>query len=212
MNIEKLMANLEKNGIKPYFVETKQEVVPLVKTLISKGESVSNGGSQSLKETGVMDLLNCGDYDFIDRTGLQGEELRQAYVRAFGCDTFFCSSNAVTENGELYNVDGNSNRVACIVYGPKQVIMVVGKNKFVKDINEAINRVKTIAAPANTIRLSCATPCQKTGKCISLTDEDSQICDGCGSEQRICCNYVVSARQRHKDRIKVIIVNENLGY
>lgn len=212
MNIEKVMANLEKNGIKPYFVETKQEVVPLVKTLISKGESVSNGGSQSLKETGVMDLLNCGDYDFIDRTGLQGEELRQAYVRAFGCDTFFCSSNAVTENGELYNVDGNSNRVACIVYGPKQVIMVVGKNKIVKDINEAINRVKTVAAPANTIRLSCATPCQKTGKCISLTDEGSQICDGCGSEQRICCNYVVSARQRHKDRIKVIIVNENLGY
>lgn len=212
MNIEKVMANLEKNGIKPYFVETKQEVVPLVKTLISKGESVSNGGSQSLKEAGVMDLLNCGDYDFIDRTGLQGEELRQAYIRAFGCDTFFCSSNAVTEKGELYNVDGNSNRVACIVYGPKQVIMVVGKNKIVKDINEAINRVKTVAAPANTVRLDCATPCQKTGKCISLTNEDSQICDGCGSEQRICCNYVVSAHQRHKDRIKVIIVNENLGY
>lgn len=212
MNIEKVMSNLEKNGIKPYFVETKQEVVPLVKTLISKGESVSNGGSQSLKEAGIMDLLNCGDYDFIDRTGLQGEELRQAYIRAFGCDTFFCSSNAVTEKGELYNVDGNSNRVACIVYGPKQVIMVVGKNKIVKDINEAINRVKTVAAPANTVRLDCATPCQKTGKCISLTNEDSQICDGCGSEQRICCNYVVSAHQRHKDRIKVIIVNENLGY
>lgn len=212
MNIEKVMANLEKNGIKPYFVETKQEVVPLVKTLICKGESVSNGGSQSLKEAGIMDLLNCGDYDFIDRTGLQGEELRQAYIRAFGCDTFFCSSNAVTEKGELYNVDGNSNRVACIVYGPKQVIMVVGKNKIVKDINEAINRVKTVAAPANTVRLDCATPCQKTGKCISLNNEDSLICDGCGSEQRICCNYVVSAHQRHKDRIKVIIVNENLGY
>lgn len=212
MDINKVMENLEKNGIKPYFVQTREEVVPLVKTLIKKGESVSNGGSQSLKETGVMDLLNCGDYDFIDRTGLEGEELRQAYIRAFGCDTFFCSSNAVTENGELYNVDGNSNRVACIVYGPKQVIMVVGVNKIVKDINEAINRVKTVAAPANTVRLSCKTPCQATGKCVSLNKESPLICDGCASEQRVCCNYVVSAKQRHKNRIKVILVNENLGY
>lgn len=212
MDINKVMENLEKNGIKPYFVQTREEVVPLVKTLIKKGESVSNGGSQSLKETGVMDLLNCGDYDFIDRTGLEGEELRQAYIRAFGCDTFFCSSNAVTENGELYNVDGNSNRVACIVYGPRQVIMVVGVNKIVKDINEAINRVKTVAAPANTVRLSCKTPCQATGKCVSLNKESPLICDGCASEQRVCCNYVVSAKQRHKDRIKIIIVNENLGY
>ena len=212
MDINKVMENLEKNGIKPYFVQTREEVVPLVKTLIKKGESVSNGGSQSLKETGVMDLLNCGDYDFIDRTGLEGEELRQAYIRAFGCDTFFCSSNAVTENGELYNVDGNSNRVACIVYGPKQVIMVVGVNKIVKDINEAINRVKTVAAPSNTVRLSCKTPCQATGKCVSLNKESPLICDGCASEQRVCCNYVVSAKQRHKDRIKVILVNENLGY
>ena len=212
MDINKVMENLEKNGIKPYFVQTREEVVPLVKTLIKKGESVSNGGSQSLKETGVMDLLNCGDYNFIDRTGLEGEELRQAYIRAFGCDTFFCSSNAVTENGELYNVDGNSNRVACIVYGPKQVIMVVGVNKIVKDINEAINRVKTVAAPSNTVRLSCKTPCQVTGKCVSLNKESPLICDGCASEQRVCCNYVVSAKQRHKDRIKVILVNENLGY
>lgn len=212
MDIKKTMENLEKNGIKPYFVETKEEVVALVKTLISKGESVSNGGSQSLKETGVMELLNSGDYEFIDRTGLEGEELRQAYIRAFGCDTFFCSSNAVTENGELYNVDGNSNRVACIVYGPRQVIMVVGVNKIVKDINEAIIRVKEKAAPPNTKRLSCKTPCAVTGKCVSLSKENPMICDGCASPQRICCNYVVSAKQRHKDRIKIILVNENLGY
>lgn len=212
MDIKKTMDNLEKNGIKSYFVETKAEVVPLIKTLVNKGESVSNGGSVTLQETGVMDLLNSGYYDFIDRTGLEGEELRQAYIRAFGCDTFFCSSNAVTENGELYNVDGNSNRVACIVYGPRQVIMVVGVNKIVKDINEAVKRVKEKAAPLNTKRLSCKTPCEATGKCISLNKEDPLMCDGCASPQRVCCNYVVSARQRHKDRIKVILVNENLGY
>lgn len=212
MDIEKTIKNLERNGIKPYFVETKEEVVPLIKTLISKGESVSNGGSETLKQCQVFDLLKNGDYDFIDRTGLEGEALREAYIRAFGCDTFFCSSNAVTENGELYNVDGNSNRVACIVYGPRQVIMVVGINKIVKDINEAVLRVKEQAAPPNTKRLSCKTPCAATGKCVSLNKENPFICDGCASEQRICCNYVVSAKQRHKDRIKLIIVNENLGY
>lgn len=212
MDIEKTIKNLERNGIKPYFVETKEKVVPLIKTLINKGESVSNGGSETLKQCQVFELLKNGDYDFIDRTGLEGEELRGAYIRAFGCDTFFCSSNAVTENGELYNVDGNSNRVACIVYGPRQVIMVVGINKIVKDIDEAVLRVKEQAAPPNTKRLSCKTPCAVTGKCISLNKENPFICDGCASEQRICCNYVVSAKQRHKDRIKLIIVNENLGY
>lgn len=212
MDIEKTIKNLEKNGFKPYFVETKDEVAPLIETLINKGESVSNGGSETLKECNVFDLIKNGDYDFIDRTGLEGDELRQSYLRAFGCDTYFCSSNAVTENGELYNVDGNSNRVACIVYGPKQVIMVVGVNKIVKDINEAITRVKECCAPLNTKRLNCKTPCAVTGKCISLNSENPLICDGCGSEQRICCNYVVSAKQRHKDRIKIIIVNENLGY
>lgn len=210
--IEKTMKNLEKNGIKPFYVETKEEVVDLVKTLIKKGETVSNGGSASLKETGVMELLNSGDYEFVDRSGLEGEELRNAYIRAFGADTFFCSSNAVTENGELYNVDGNSNRVACIVYGPRQVIMVVGVNKIVKDINEAIVRVKEIAAPANTVRLDLNTPCNKTGKCVSLCKDNALMCDGCESSARVCCNYVVSAHQRHKDRIKVIIVNENLGF
>lgn len=212
MDIEKTLKNLEKNGFKPYFVETKEEVLPLIETLIEKGESVSNGGSETLKQCKVFDLLKNGDYDFIDRTGLEGEELRQSYIRAFGCDSYFCSSNAITENGELYNVDGNSNRVACIVYGPKQVIMVAGVNKIVKDINEAITRVKECCAPANTNRLSCKTPCAVNGKCISLNSENPLICDGCASPQRICCNYVVSAKQRHKDRIKVIIVNENLGY
>ncbi len=210
--IRKTMENLERNGIQPFFAETKAEVVPLVKTLVPAGSSVSNGGSISLAETGVSALLESGVYDFIDRRGLEGEALRNSYIRAFGCDAYFCSSNAVTENGELYNVDGNSNRVACIVFGPKQVIMVVGVNKIVPDINAAIKRVKECAAPTNTKRLNCKTPCAATGKCISLESEDSLMCDGCKSPQRICCNYVVSAQQRHKNRIKVIIVNEELGY
>jgi hypothetical protein len=165
---------------------------------------VSNGGSETLKECGVFEeILESGDYDFIDRRGLEGEQVRDCYLKAFGADAYFCSSNAVTENGELYNVDGNSNRVASICFGPSQVIMVVGKNKIVPNINDAINRVKTQSAPLNTQRLNCDTPCNKQGECASLQIDDPFICSGCYSEQRICCNYVVSAYQRHKDRIKV---------
>lgn len=211
--IETTMENLERNNIKPFYVEKREEVVPLIKTLVKKGESISCGGSVTLHECEVdTKILKSGDYDFIDRSGLQGEELREAYGKAFMCDTFFTSSNAVTERGELYNVDGNSNRVACIVYGPRQVIMVVGKNKIVPNINDAVERVKKSAAPPNTVRLSCDTPCAKLGECVSLSNENAFICDGCHGESRICCNYVISAQQRHKDRIKVIIVNENLGY
>lgn len=212
MDIKKVMANLEKNNMQPFFVETKEEVIPLIKSLVNKGESISHGGSETLKEVGAIELFKSGDYDYIDRSGLEGEELRQSYIRAFGCDTYFTSSNAITENGELYNVDGNSNRVACIVFGPRQVIVVAGINKIVENIDEAVERIKKVSAPPNTQRLSCKTPCAVTGSCISLNKENPFICDGCESSQRICCNYVISAKQRHKNRIKVIIVNENLGY
>lgn len=210
--IKTTMENLEKNGMKPFYVEHKEDVLPLVSKLVEENSSVSHGGSETLKQVGLIDYIKNGNFDYIDRSGLEGEELRQSYIRAFGCDAYFTSSNAVTENGELYNVDGNSNRVACIVYGPRQVIMIVGVNKIVKNIDEAVKRVKECCAPLNTKRLDCKTPCNVTGKCISLEKDKSFICDGCQSPQRVCCNYVISAKQRHKDRIKVIIVNENLGY
>jgi hypothetical protein len=137
------------------------------------------------------------------------EEINDIFRNSFFADTYLCSTNALTENGELYNVDGNSNRVAAICFGPKSVIMVVGKNKIVKDVPEAINRVKTIAAPKNAQRLNCQTYCNTKGECMGI---DGLVCDGCESSQRICCNYVVSAHQRQKDRIKVILVNEQLGF
>ena len=116
--IEKTMKNLEKNNISAFYAESRKDVAAIIKKLVPAGSTVSNGGSVTHCETGVMDMLKSGDYTYYDRSGLDGEELRQCYVNAFGCDVYFCSSNAVTENGELYNVDGNSNRVACIVYGP----------------------------------------------------------------------------------------------
>ena len=132
--------------------------------------------------------------------------------KALTADVFLSSSNAVTENGELYNVDGRGNRIAAFCFGPKNVIVIVGANKIVPDIDAAAERVKKIAAPKNTVRLSCKTPCAKTGECISLKNENPELCDGCLTDERICSSYLISGRQRVKDRIKVIICKESLGY
>ena len=165
--IERTVKNLEKNNFEVHVLDSKEQVVPAIKSMIPHGATVACGGSFSLSECGVPALLSSGDYNYIDRgrKGITPEEARRAMVEAFGADVYLCSSNAVTEKGELYNVDGNSNRIAAIAFGPKSVIMVVGINKLVKDIPEAVQRVRSVAAPANCARLSCATPCAESGKC-----------------------------------------------
>lgn len=211
--VEATLKNLKRNRMEAYYVDTKEQACDLVKTLVQPGATVSCGGSVTLKETGVYDIIASGDYDFLDRSACKtAEETDALYRQVFSADAFFTSANAVTENGELYNVDGNSNRVAAIVFGPKSVICVCGVNKLVKNIDEAIRRVKTKAAPPNTVRLGIETPCAKTGACISLKQEDPDMCAGCHGDGRICCNYVVSAQQRHINRIKVIIIGEEYGY
>ena len=212
-SVETTLKNLKRNRMEAYYVDTKEEACELIKTLVNKGDTVSCGGSVTLKETGVYDLISGGDYNFLDRSACKTpDEVEDIYRKTFSADAFFTSSNAVTENGELYNVDGNSNRVAMIVYGPKSVICVCGVNKIVKNIGEAIRRVKTKAAPPNTVRLGIDTPCAKTGECISLRQDDPDMCAGCHGDGRICCNYVVCAQQRHVGRIKVIIIGEEYGY
>ena len=161
--IEETIKNLKRRGFEPYYLESRAQVLPLVQKLVPAGSSVSHGGSETLKEVGVIDLLSGGDYQYINRAGLEGEALRQCYQDAFGCDAYFTSSNAITTDGVLYNVDGNSNRVACIVFGPRQVIMIVGRNKIVDTFDQAVERIKRIAAPRNTRRLHCKTPCAATG-------------------------------------------------
>ena len=210
--IEKTMTALRKNNMQAYFVEKKEDVIDLVKTLIKKGDTVTHGGSVTLAECGIPALLSNGDYTYLDRKapGITPEQVKELYRKTFSADVFFTSANAITENGLLYNVDGNSNRVAAIVYGPESVIVIAGINKIVPDINAAMTRLKTVAAPLNTKRLNCKTPCAVTGKCLAV--DNPLLAEGCKSPDRICCNYVVTAQQRHKDRIKVILVNENLGY
>lgn len=209
--IQKVLSNLEKNNMQAIYVDKISDVVPKIKELISPGDTVALGGSMTLFESGVVDLLRSGNYNFLDRyaEGLSPEDIRSLFLKSFDADAYFLSANAITENGELYNVDGNSNRVAALVFGPKSVIVVAGINKIVKDVNEAMTRVKTITAPKNSARLNCDTYCKTAGKCVMADKADVS---GCASEGRICCNYVVSSHQRTKNRIKVILVGEELGY
>ncbi len=201
--IQKTMDALKANKMKPYYAENSAAACDIVRELVKEDKLITSGGSMTLKDCGVIEMLNKefgGAY--LDRSaGKNAEEVGEIMRKAFVSDTFLTSSNAITEEGELYNVDGNGNRVSAMIFGPAQVIVVAGENKIVRDLKEAAERVESVAAPMNTVRLEKNTPCAKTGKC-----------GHCRSEDRICCSYVTLAQQRVPDRIKVIIVGEKLGY
>lgn len=214
-NVSKVIKSLEGNNINALYAETKAEVCDIVKNMLFDGAVITAGGSMSLKESGVWDIINSPEYDFRDRTkqGISEEEKTEIHKAAVGCDFFFCSTNAVTENGELVNVDGNANRISSIAFGPKKVVMVVGVNKIVKDIDEGLLRVKKIAAPKNAVRLNTGTPCQKSGHCVALEKSDCPaMTDGCKSPRRMCIEYLISGFQKEKGRINVILCGETLGY
>ena len=210
-SVSRCMKNLEKNGMTVSYVESKADVLPLVEGMIPRGATVAVGGSQTLNETGVMGLIRSEKYRFLDRydPSLTAEEREEIFRQSALADVYLCSSNAVTENGELYNVDGTSNRVSAIAYGPKKVILVVGINKIVPTLTDAVQRVKSVAAPLNARRLNCNTYCNANGHCMHM---DGQMGSGCLSEGRICCNYLVSAKQRQTGRIHVIFVGESCGF
>lgn len=201
--IQRTIKALEKNNMAGFFVKDKDELLDKIDELVNEGASVSVGGSMTLFECGVIDHLRSGRFDFKDRyvQGLSAEDIKKIYRQAFSCDAYILSANAITENGEIYDVDGTGNRVAAMIYGPDKVIVVVGVNKIVKNVDEAINRIKSCTAPANAKRLNRATPCTKTGYCMD-----------CASPQRICNEYVLIKKQPIKDRINVIFLNETLGY
>ncbi len=203
IKMKKCAEALEKNNFKVFIAENGNEAVSVVKTLIKEGDTIGLGGSVTLSELGIVDLCRSPEYKLFDRyapnlTPAQtAEVLRQSLLS----DVFITSTNAITENGELYNVDGRANRVAAMLFGPESVVVVAGYNKIVKDLDAADKRVKEIAAPMNCVRLQRGTPCTKLGSCAD-----------CKSEGRICADKVVMARQMVKDRVKVILVKEELGY
>ena len=204
--------NLIKNNMQFYYAPTKESVRDIVKSLLKEGDVITHGGTVSMAECGINELIASPEYNYMDRTKVPPEEIKDFYRKSFFADVYISSANAITEDGVLYNVDGNSNRISAIAYGPESVIIIAGYNKIVKNLEQAEMRVKTESAPPNCVRLDCKTYCAEKGECVSMNKPDRQIYDGCSSDTRICCNYLISAKQRHKDRIKVIIVGEGLGY
>ncbi len=175
----------------------------MIQSLIQKGETVGCGDSLTLEQTGIFDLMRYQDYKFLDKhkPGLSREEKREIYLQNFRANTFLTGINAVTTDGKLFNIDGNGSRVAPILYGPKQVIAVVGTNKIVNSVDEAILRTRQIAAPLDEKRLGKKTPCTTLNKCID-----------CHHTQRICNDFVLVTGQFEKDRIKVVFIEGNYGF
>lgn len=198
-----LIPKLEMRGMKAEYVSCKEDALSLLKETLTVGASVSFGGSATLKETGFHDWISQSpDYKVFDRTTAgTPEEKEKMYQEIVGCDYFLMSSNAITLDGELVNIDGYGNRVACLIAGPKKVIVVAGMNKIAPDVDSAIARVRNIAAPPNTMRLNKNTPCASTGRC-----------GNCLSDDCICCQTVITRKSSIPDRIHVILVGEPLGF
>lgn len=199
----KTIEALEENNMNGYLVSSKEELIEKIEELVEPMDRVSCGSSITLLETGVIEHLRSGRYDFVDRykEGTTKDELEQICRQAFFCDTFFLSSNAITEDGMLYNVDGKGSRVAPLLYGPDKIIIIAGTNKIVPNLEDAIKRNRTICGPANAKRLNRNTPCATSGYCMN-----------CNSKERICNEYTVIKNQIDKGRIHVIFIEEYQGY
>ena len=197
----KMIKALESRKFDAYYCKTAEEAKEQALKLIPKGNSVTWGGSLTIREIGLVDAVYADDYKIIDREDAKTPEERDDLMRqAFTCDTYLTSVNAMSEDGEFVNIDGVGNRIAAITFGPKSVIVIVGMNKVVKSLQDAYNRARNYASPLNTVRIGAGTPCSETGSCID--------CKG----DTCACSYIITTRMsRVKGRIKVILVGEPLG-
>ena len=196
---QKVIKGLKSRNMTGYYAKDKEEALKLALDLIPEGSTVTMGGAMSAYEIGLVKTLKEGNYNFIDRDDY--EDKRQAALLAYDADVFLSSTNAMTEDGILVNIDGNSNRVSAIAHGPKKVVMIVGMNKVCSDVDGALKRARNVAAPINAQRFGITTPCTQTGSCMN-----------CKSADTICCNFLITRYSRHTDRIHVILVNDSLGF
>jgi L-lactate utilization protein LutB len=196
---KKVMKGLESRNMSAYYAADRDAAKAIALSLIPEGASVTMGGAMSAHEIGLVDALKAGNYRFIDRDAY--EDKRQAMLLAYDADVFLSSANAITEDGVMINIDGNANRVSAICQGPKKVVFIVGMNKVCPDVDSAMKRARNVAAPINAQRFGLSTPCAKTGACMD-----------CKSPDTICCQFLMTRFSRHKDRIHVILVNDNLGF
>lgn len=197
-----IIKNLEKRNMEGYYFENSAECVEAITGAIPQGSVISWGGSETIKEVGLMDAIHNDCYELIDRTAAKNpDEARQIYAKTVLSDYYLMSSNAITIDGELINIDGNGNRVACLIQGPSHVIIVAGMNKIVTDVESGVARVRNMASPANAIRLKKELPCAVSGHCHD-----------CLSPNCFCNQIVITRRSGHEGRIKVYLVGEDLGY
>ena len=196
---ERVIKGLASRNMAGYYAPDKAAALEIAMSLIPTGSTVTMGGGMSVWQIGLPDALKAGDYNFIDRAEVA--DPRQAMLAAYDADVFLASTNAITEDGQLVNIDGNANRVSAMAYGPKRLVLVVGVNKVCKDLDGAMKRARNVAAPTNAQRFDLSTPCSRTGTCAD-----------CLSPDTVCCQFLITRYSRHKGRIPVILVNENLGY
>ena len=197
----KVVEALKSRHFDAWYCATGAEAVVKVLELIPEGAEVAWGGSMTVDGLGIQDALRRRGQPLLDRDAVPPEERENVMRRAQSCDVFLMGSNAVTEDGQLFNIDGTGNRVAALCFGPKNVIVVAGMNKVVPDLAAAYSRVRHYAAPINAQRFGVKTPCSVTGQCAD-----------CRSPETICNAMVATRGSRPAGRIKVILVGEDLGF
>ena len=193
-----VIKGLQSRNMTGYYAEDKEAALKQALELIEENSTISMGGCMSAHEIGLVQALQEGNYQYLDRSKM---EPREGLLAAYDSDVFLSSANAMTSDGILVNIDGNSNRVSCIAQGPKKVIFIVGMNKVCDDLDSAMKRARNVAAPINAQRFEVKTPCKETGKCFD-----------CKSPDTICCQFLITRYSRHTDRIHVILVNDTIGY
>lgn len=199
---DSLIEKFNLRGIEGYYCDTKEEAKVMAERFLTPDCSVSWGGSETLQEIGLIHSLKAADYVLYNRDEAESPEEKAAlYSKIVTADYFFMSSNAITLDGELVNIDGIGNRVACLITGPKNVIVIAGMNKIVTDVKGGVDRVRNMAAPANGVRLNTDTPCAQLGRCGNCLKDDC-----------MCCEIVITRKSRIPGRIKVILVGEELGF
>ena len=193
-----VIKGLQSRNMTGYYAEDREAGLKQALKLIEENSTISMGGCMSAHEIGLVQALQEGNYQYLDRSKM---EPREGLLADYDSDVFLSSANAMTSDGILVNIDGNSNRVSCIAQGPKKVIFIVGMNKVCDDLDSAMKRARNVAAPINAQRFEVKTPCKETGKCFD-----------CKSPDTICCQFLITRYSRHTGRIHVILVNDNLGF
>ena len=199
---ESIIKKLALRKMEGYYAEDMEAAKAKVIELIGAApKTVTYGGSMTIDNSDLKSLIKEAGHDLVIRENYKSDdEIRELKAKMINSDTFLMSTNAITLDGELINIDGRGNRVSYLIYGPEQVIVIAGMNKVVKDVDAGIDRTRNVASPANTVRLNCDTPCSRTGRC------------GDCLEHTICCEIVITRASMIPGRIKVILVGEEVGY